>query len=80
MLMVSNLDNMIFTPFFWPFQQKDKQLQNSTPKKKLSPPGVKGANSRQVLTDLAQTDKLVPDLRLEAKLSAEVSALGLSNK
>ncbi|XP_028774992.1 uncharacterized protein LOC114731905 isoform X2 [Neltuma alba] len=51
-------------------KQKEKQLQNTTPKKR-SPNGVKGASSRQMVNDVAQINMAVPDLRLEAKLSAE---------
>ncbi|KAI9097944.1 hypothetical protein K1719_025715 [Acacia pycnantha] len=51
-------------------KKKEKQLQNTTPKKR-SPKGVKGASSRQMLTNVAQINMTVPDLRLEAKLSAE---------
>ncbi|XP_054788869.1 uncharacterized protein LOC129294480 isoform X2 [Prosopis cineraria] len=51
-------------------KKKEKQLQNTTPKKR-SPKGVKGSGSRQMLTNVAQISMAVPDLRLEAKLSAE---------
>lgn len=43
----------------------------------MSPNGK--ASSRKILIDLADTDTPVPDLRLEAKMSAEVSASALSN-
>lgn len=53
--------------------------QNSTPKKNVSANGInKGSTSQQVLADPFQVDTPVPDLRLEAKISAEVSALLLA--
>ncbi|KAF7816861.1 ATPase family AAA domain-containing protein 5 [Senna tora] len=50
---------------------RKKQTQNRTPKKKLSPKGVKGACSRQLLPELAQINTQVHDLWSEAKKSAE---------
>ena len=54
--------------------------QNSTPKKNSSANGSKGSTSRQVLPDSDQVDTHtpVPDLRLEAKISAEVGVIVLA--
>jgi hypothetical protein len=51
--------------------------QNVTPKQNAPANGIKGSASLQVLVDFDQ-DTTVPNLRLEAKLSAEVSVLGLA--
>lgn len=48
-------------------------IQSATPKKNASANGIIGSTSRNVLSDFDKVDKPKPDLRLEAKLSAEVS-------
>ncbi|KAJ1388107.1 P-loop containing nucleoside triphosphate hydrolase [Sesbania bispinosa] len=50
---------------------RKKASKNATPKKNASANGIKGSVSRHVLADSDQIDTPVPDLRLEAKLSAE---------
>lgn len=47
-------------------------IQSATPKKNASADGITGT-SRNVLSDFDKVSKYKPDLRLEAKLSAEVS-------
>ncbi|KAI4337809.1 hypothetical protein L6164_016181 [Bauhinia variegata] len=55
-------------------KQRDKQQPKSTPKKRSSANGLKGPSPRKLMGDFAQIDLSVPNLRLEAKLSAEESS------
>ncbi|XP_061363887.1 uncharacterized protein LOC133307395 [Gastrolobium bilobum] len=50
---------------------RKKSSNNATAKKNVPANGIKGSTSRQVLANSAQVYTTVPDLRLEAKLSAE---------
>lgn len=52
--------------------------QNSTPKKNASANGNKRSTSKQVFTDSDEVATHVPDLRLEAKISAEVGVVVLA--
>ncbi|CAL5202973.1 unnamed protein product [Lathyrus oleraceus] len=49
----------------------NKGSKSATPKKNASANGIIGSTSRNVLSDFDKVDKPKPDLRLEAKLSAE---------
>ncbi|XP_058787652.1 uncharacterized protein LOC131662001 [Vicia villosa] len=49
----------------------NKGSKSATPKKNASANGIMGSTSRNVLSDFDKVDKAKPDLRLEAKLSAE---------
>ncbi|XP_027338527.1 uncharacterized protein LOC113852450 isoform X1 [Abrus precatorius] len=50
---------------------RNKGSRSATPKKNASANGIRGSTSRQVLTDSDQVNTPMPDLRSEAKLSAE---------
>ncbi|XP_057728037.1 uncharacterized protein LOC130943949 isoform X1 [Arachis stenosperma] len=52
----------------------EKPSKNSTPKKNASANGNKRSTSKQVFTDSDEVATHVPDLRLEAKISAEENA------